>query len=452
MTAEIRSQERGKKILKTAWSGMIARVISIVSALLMIPLTVSYLGHEQYGIWVAVSSLIIMLGFMDGGAGNAVINMVAYSCGSQNSDLPKIISTAIFSLAAVACVGILLFFAVFPFVPWGKLFGVNNAHSIHDLEWVIITTTLFFFIGIVTTLIAKIQRGFQEGNFDNFWSSIGVLLNLLFVYLAIKTQGTLPMLVMASLSGTLLAYLASNVHYFGWHRTDLIPKLSQFDRTKAQELFSVGGLFFVLQIASGIQAQSDNILISNLLGPAAVTSYAVCMKLFMMVPTLSGFLFTPLWPAYREAIANGDMQWVRKIFIKSLRLALLISIPSAFILMLFGDTIIEYWVGPNAIPSTSLLVGCGLWLIILTIITALAVFLNGLNMIKVQLIFVLCAATANVLCSIWLIQKMGAVGAVWGSVIANIFFILVPFFFIVKKVLSNMDIPPFDASAGVTLI
>src|SRR5487761_2610488 len=168
MTAELRSQERGKKILKTAWSGIVARVISIASALLMIPLTVSYLGHEQYGIWVAVSSLVVMLGFMDGGAGNAVINMVAYASGNQKNDLPKIISTAIFSLSAVACMGILLFFAVFPFVPWGKLFGIDNAHSIQDLEWVIITTTVFFFVGIVTTLIAKIQRGFQEGNFDNF--------------------------------------------------------------------------------------------------------------------------------------------------------------------------------------------------------------------------------------------------------------------------------------------
>jgi O-antigen/teichoic acid export membrane protein len=417
----------------------------------MIPLTVSYLGHEQYGIWVAVSSLIIMLGFMDGGAGNAVINMVAYASGSQKSELPKIISTAIFSLAAVACVGILLFFAVFPLVPWGKLFGVSNTHAIQDLKWVIIITTVFFFVGIVTTLIAKIQRGFQEGNFDNFWSSVGVLLNLLFVYLAIEAHTTLPILVIASLSGTLLAYLASNVHYFGWHRKDLTPKLSNFDSTKAKELFSVGGLFFVLQIASGIQAQSDNILIANLLGPAAVTSYAVCMKLFMMVPTLSGFLFTPLWPAYREAIANGDMQWVRKIFLKSVRLALLISIPSALVLMLLGSTIIDYWVGPNAIPSISLLVGCGLWLILQTVVLTFAVLLNGLHMIKIQLIFVLCAATANVLCSIWLIQRMGAVGAVWGSVIASIVFIIVPFFFIIKKVLNNLDAPPFDTSANTTL-
>ena len=451
MTAELRGQERRKKIIKTAWSGIGARVVSIATALLMVPLAVGYLGHEQYGIWVTVSSLVVIFGFMDGGAGNAVINMVAYASGANNDDLPKIVSTAIFSLMAVACVGICLFFIAFQFIPWGKLFGLSDAHSIKDLESVVITASIFLFVGIATTLIAKVQRGLQEGNLDNIWSSVGVLLNLLFVYIAIRLNSNLPTLVIASLTGSLLAYLASNVHYFVWHRKDLFPRITHFDWAIAKEIFSVGGLFFVLQISAGVQAQSDNIIIANILGPAAVTSYAICMKLFLMVPTLSGFLFTPLWPAYREAIASGDMQWARRIFLRSLRLALFISIPSAVVLILIGGKIIELWVGHAAIPSLALLIGCGLWLILLTVITALAVFLNGLHMIKIQLLFVSCAAVANVLCSIWLIHRMGAVGAVFGSVIANVVFVVIPFFVIIRRVLSNLDIHQANVIAKSSL-
>ena len=118
MTLQQRAQERSNKIIKTAWSGLVAKIVTISVSLLMVPLAVHYLGKEQYGLWVAVSSLVAMLGFMDGGAGNAVINLVAHASGSKVDDLVKIVSTAFFSLMALALIGCLLFLAVFPLIYW----------------------------------------------------------------------------------------------------------------------------------------------------------------------------------------------------------------------------------------------------------------------------------------------------------------------------------------------
>ena len=116
MTSQIRAQERNHKIIKTAWSGLAAKIITVSVSLVMVPLSVHYLGKEQYGLWVAVSSLVAMLGFMDGGAGNAVINLVAHSDGAKDNRLSKIVSTAFFSLLALAIFGCLVFLAAFPFV------------------------------------------------------------------------------------------------------------------------------------------------------------------------------------------------------------------------------------------------------------------------------------------------------------------------------------------------
>ena len=439
MTSQNRAQDRRNKIIKTAWSGLATRIISVSVSFVMVPLAVHYLGKEQYGLWVAVSSLVAMMGFMDGGAGNAVINLVAHASGEKNGDLAKIVSTAFFSLMALALFSCLLFLVVFPFVSWSKLLGVSELSTHSDLNSVVMIVGLFFFVSMFVTLVGKIQRGLQEGNLDNFWNAIAAVLSLLLVYIAIKKDAGLVGFVVAFLAGPMIAYLASNIHYLFIRRVDLRPQLSKIDRLVAKNLFAVGGMFFVLQISCAIQSQADNVIIANMLGAEAVASYAICMKLFLMVPMIFSLLLTPLWPAYREALANGDMQWVKQIFLKSMRWALLISIPSALALVIIGGKIIELWVGHETIPSNALLIGCGIWLVFTPIGNTLAVFLNGLQLIKIQLVVATSSGIMNIILSIWLIKIMGVAGAVFGSVMAYFICTLVPYLFIIQNMLRKFD-------------
>jgi len=439
MILQDRAQDRRNKIIKTAWSGLVSRIVTIAVSLLMVPLAVHYLGKEQYGLWVAISSLVTMLGFMDGGAGNAVINLVAHASGAKNDDLAKIVSTSFFSLMILALTGCLLFISAFSFIPWGKLLGVAESTSQSNLNVVVIIVGLFFFVSMFTTLVGKIQRGLQEGNLDNFWNGVGAVLSLLFVYVAIQEDAGLVGFVIAFLSGSMLAYLASNIHYLFIRRIDLRPQLSKVDSGITKNLFAVGGMFFVLQISGAIQAQADNVLIANMLGAGAVTDYAICMKLFLMVPMLFGLLLTPLWPAYREAFAGGDMQWVKRIFLKSMRWALLLSIPAAFVLMILGKKIIELWVGQDSIPSTGLMAGCGIWMIFCTVGGALAALFNAMQLIKIQISATIFTAVLNVILSIYLIQMHGVAGAVFGSVIAWFFCTLIPYSIAVRKILINQN-------------
>ena len=429
MTSQIRAQERNHKIIKTAWSGLAAKIITVSVSLVMVPLSVHYLGKEQYGLWVAVSSLVAMLGFMDGGAGNAVINLVAHSDGAKDNRLSKIVSTAFFSLLALAIFGCLVFLAAFPFVPWGKLLGLSESTSTTELNKVVVIVGVFFFVSMFITLVGKIQRGLQEGNLDNFWNGVAAVLSLLFVYMSIRMNAGFVGFVVAFLAGPMLAYLASNIHYLFIRRRDLRPQLSNVDRVIAKNLFAVGGMFFVLQIASVLQGQADNVIIANMLGAAAVTDYSICMKLFLIPPMLFGLLLTPLWPAYREAIGSGDMQWVKQIFIKSMRAALLISIPSAILLVLFGGQVVALWVNHGVVPSAGLLIGCGLWMVFLIIGSALSTFFNGMQIVKFQIYCALFTALLNISLTIYLVSTIGSSGAGFGSAIAWFLCTLIPYIF-----------------------
>lgn len=436
-----RANSRREKIIKTVSSGLLAKIINIGVSLMIVPMSLSYLGKEQYGLWVTVSSFVGMLSFMDGGAGNAVLNMVAHASGSGSNqqELKKIVSTAFFGLTALAMMGCLLFFVVFPYVSWGKLLGVAGSTSLSELNVVVIVVVLFFFVSMVTTLVGKVQRGLQEGNLDNFWGGLASLLSLLFVYIVIKKDAGLVGFIIAFLAGPMLAYLMSNIHYLLILRRDLLPRIANVNKVIANDLFKVGGMFFVLQIAATIQGQADNVIIANMLGAGEVTGYAICMKLFLMPPMLFGLVMAPLWPAYREAIASNDMQWVKRVFLKSLRWALFISIPSACVLVLLAGKIIKLWVGQEVVPSIGLLVGCGIWMVFNVAGGALVMLFSGMQLIKIQVMSSVFTGVVNVILSIYLINMFGVVGAVFGNIIAWFLCTLIPYSIAAKKILSKQE-------------
>jgi len=439
MTSEVRSKSRKDKIIKTLSVGTYAKVVGVVVSFAIVPLAVGYLGVEGYGLWIAVSSLVAMLSFVDGGAGNALVNMVSHATGKDSKQSIKgIVSSGFFVLLIIAVFGALLFSLLHTYVPWAWVFGLSESANTHDLEMLVLIVGFAFFLGMPISVVGNVQRGFQEGNIEVFWNAKGRLLTLLFVYISIQADLGLLGVACAFVAGPIVASMANNFYYFGLKKREVAPSLNHLNSTDVKAVLGTGGLFFVLQITSAIQMQGDNIIIANMLGPSSVSQYAICMQLFMAVPMFMALLWTPLWPAYREALASGDADWVRRVFIKSLKLALLVGIPTAGVLVVFGDYIIRLWVGDEVVPSMLLLVGCGIWMLILLVGNVLAVFLNAMQVVKAQIYIAIAAGIVNVIVSIFLIQIYGVAGAIYGSIIAYILCAIVPFTFLIPKLLKHL--------------
>lgn len=66
--------ERSSKIKKNVIGTLIVKGISIPTQLLLVPLTISYISSELYGIWLTLTSIIGWIGFFDIGFGNGLRN------------------------------------------------------------------------------------------------------------------------------------------------------------------------------------------------------------------------------------------------------------------------------------------------------------------------------------------------------------------------------------------
>jgi len=435
VTSHLRSAERKNRIIKTFSVGLYAKIVSVIVSFSIVPLAVNYLGVEQYGLWVAVSSLIAILSFADGGVGNAMVNMISRATGIHSNDsMQKIVSTGYLVILVISLFGLAIFFIAYDLVSWSWMFGLSDQGDSEQLLLLVLIVGVSFFIGMPFSLVGNIQRGFQEGNIRAFWEAKGRLFSLLFVIFAIYMDLGLLGFALAFVFGPIFSAALNSIKYFFFTKRNLLPKFSLVSVGEAKEVFGVGGLFFILQITSSVQMRADNVIIANMLGPEYVAGYSICMQLFLAIPMILSLLWTPLWPAYREALASDDAQWVKRIFYKSMKLAMLVGIPISVALVIFGQKIIQLWVGDSVMPSMSLLIGCGIWMVMVIVGNALAVFLNGVQVIKTQVIISIFAAIFNVVLTIMLIPLIGVEGAVYGTVLSYFICAIIPYGFLLPNI------------------
>ena len=117
----------------TALSSGGAKVISVVTMLISVPLTLHYLGSERYGMWMTISSVIAMLGFADLGLGLGLMNAVAEAHGTDDRQAAvHYVSSAFFMLTGVAVIIGLAFALIYSHIPWARLFNVTSPLAVQE--------------------------------------------------------------------------------------------------------------------------------------------------------------------------------------------------------------------------------------------------------------------------------------------------------------------------------
>ena len=450
LASEARGGERYKRIGLTAVASMAARAVGIGTAIVAVPLTIHYLGAEQYGVWITITSVAALLGFGDLGLSNGLMNAVSEADGRGDRDVVRAyISSTVAMLLLVSLVLGIVFAAAYPLVPWPRVFNVSSASA-----GAVASRALAVFVGITLLslplgVVSRIQMGFQEGFKSSLWQAAGSVLSLAALIVAVGVESSLPWLVLAIGGGLLLSTLlngAALVRGRPW----LLPRRRFVSGVAARRILRLGLLFFILQVAYVVAFGIDNIVIAQILGARAVTSYAVPMKLFMAIPMVLGFGLSPLWPAYREALTRKDHSWVRRTLVRSLQIAAGVSTPLSLVLVLIGRRLIELWVGSTVVPSTQLLVALGLYTVVFSMSTAIAMFLNGANVIGFQVALAIGMMLTNLAFSIVLTHVLGVSGPAWGSTIALVLCVLVPSFWYIRRFMRRIGEPAEEMRGAST--
>jgi O-antigen/teichoic acid export membrane protein len=437
-TVEGRSNERYRRASLSAATSSAAKGIALVTTAVSVPLTLEYLGSERFGVWMTLSALIALLGFTDLGIGNSVLNSVAHAAGRDDrTAIRSNISSGLAMLLAVAASAGLLFGAVYAHIPWPLAFNVRSEGALAEVGPAAAVLVGCFLVAMPAGVFQQVRLGLQQGYVNSIFVGAGNIMGLVAVVIAMWMRLGLPWLVLAMAGAPLLATLVNGLALVGrapWLR----PTLRDVNVAAARSLLRVGLLFLALQLAVAVAFTSNSIIIAAMIGPSAVADYVVVSKLFMIPTLLVGFALGPLWPAYREALSRGDVQWVRRTFHRSIRLSLSVAGLVSAALVVLALPVIAVWVGSSSVqPTFALVLAIGIWTPLSAVGTAVAMLLNGAQVMRFQVVTAVLMATANILLSIALTSRIGVAGVVWGSIIAYSVFALAPVVFYLPRLFAR---------------
>jgi len=426
-TSEDRGRERFRRALLFILAAVLGKGIAMISILVSVPLTLHLLGEERYGLWMTISSLLILLSFTDLGLGIGLMNSIAHASGKDEEDAVKCyVSVAFFMLLGIACLVLLVLSAAYPFVPWANLLEVTSPRARAEAGPAIYIFITCIAMGLPLSVVQRVQLGYQKGSVSNLWTSLGSIFGLVGLLVAVRLRAGLPTIVLVTTGLPLLAHLGNSLVYFGLQRPDLRPRWSRIQPNEAKRLIRLGGEFFILNLCFLASYSIDNILVAKTLGIESVASYSVCVKYFGLGLAVIHLAIASLWAAYGEAFARGDWAWLQSTFWRSILASLSVAGLFTLTLLVVSSKALPLWVGTEYSPSLSLLCGVGAWGVIDMVRVASSTFLNAINVVRFQIVLFFVFTLGGIGAKVIGARFYGLEGVAWGGVLALVLFMALP--------------------------
>lgn len=410
---------RSKNLVENFSLNLIYKVTGVFLSFLTLPLLINYLSAEKYGIWVTLISILSWTSLFDIGIGNGLRNKLAICLAKQEIiKAREYITTAYVSLSIIIIVIIIIGVAIIPFINWNKIFNTNLLTQSQFISLNIIVFVLYM-INFILSLCNSLYYAIQKSAMTGKRAVINSILVLISIIIVSKFQGGNLVLMSAiyTLSST-VSYIIITFLFFK-ERPDLSPKFKYFKRSKIKYILNQGIKFFIIQIACIVIFTTDNIIITQVLGPEAVTSYNIAQKLFGIIGTIYTLTLTPLWSAYTEAYSQQDYLWIKKV-IKKLNYSMSGVIAGVIVLSLTSNIIIDLWIRKSIYPSKLLILLMSIYTIISTWNNIYAYFLNGIGALNISLFLAVFGGVINIPLSIYFARslELGTAGVLLGTILS----------------------------------
>ncbi len=414
--------KRSRKARKNIIYSLFYKTINIISGLLIVPLTLNYLDEYRYGIWLTISSVVLWFNFFDVGLGNGLRNKLAEALSKKDYLLSrKYISTTYACIAIISICFMILFFGFNSFLDWSKILNSTEI-SKNELNFLALIVFTSFSLKLVLKLIISILFARQEPAKRDLIEAICKVLNLIIILILLKTtSGNLIYIGIGFSLVPIIVLLLFSLSSFLRDLKHISPKMKFVDFNLFNDLFNLGGKFFVINISAVILYSTDSMIITQLFSPAHVTPYSIANKYFSVVMMIFAIIVAPLWSASTEAYAKGELNWIKNSVKKLLKIWYLVVI--LLIMMLFlSEKIFQVWIGDSIKIPFGLCLAWAFFVLMQTFNSIFIQVINGSGRIKLQMIIGSSAALLNIPLSILFAKyfELGIVGVICATISTQI--------------------------------
>lgn len=415
--ADIDGKGRSENIKLNIYLSFIIKIVSIGLSYLVIPMTINYLNSEQYGIWMTLLSILSWMSFMDIGLGNGLRNKLTESLSKNDlKSAREYISTAYAAISSIVILIFAVLVIIIPSLNWNKIFNTQTISN-SDFVEIVIIVLCFFLFNFVLSLCNQLFYAVQESALTGLAS---LLLNLFLVVsiLILKKVSSGSLIYLGASYG--ISMISSSIiltAYFFTKHKELVPNINLIRRSKVRDILEIGIKFFIIQISAVVIFTTDNMIITQVLGPKEVTSYNIVQKLFSVITIGHTIIVTPLWSACTDAYHKNDINWIKST-LRKLNILMIPIIVATTILVTMSSVILRYWIGDKGLFPNFLIVLMAIYTVISIWNNNFGYILGGMS--KVRLGSITCTFTAlvNIPLSVILAKYFhSSAGVILGTII-----------------------------------
>lgn len=424
-------------IVKKNILGLLAiKGVSILTSLLLVPMTLGYVSSEVYGIWLTISSVLHWLTYMDVGFTHGLKNRLNECLARKDYEKGKsLVSTTYAIMFAIFVPMSALLIAVSPGIDWCRLLNVDASN-----QEVILKTmqVLFVFIALqmIVNVFVTVVAAYQKTALSSLFAVVGQICSLCIIgMMTLFVEPSLLNLAFAYSMMPILIVLTASVIYFRTSMKEVAPSVRSVNTAYIKDLWGLGIKFFIIQLQMIVLYQATNILISHIAGPESVTQYNIAYKLLNVVVMVYTIILNPLWPAFTDAYTKQEYAWMNRTYRKMQQIYIVLCAMVALVVAL-SPLLIRLWVRDMVQVPMGLTLGIAIYTLIHCWVSLQAILINGTGKVKLQSYVILVGLVLHIPLSLFLGRYIGILGVVASMSVINIIYACV-FTTQITRILNN---------------
>lgn len=387
--------ERSVQAKKNIALSFANKILAIVISLAIIPITIDYLNSEQYGIWLTLSSIVAWISFFDIGLGHGFRNRFAEAKARGDNELArKYVSTTYFTMILIFGVVLVVFECINPFLNWASILNIpqeqNQVLSV-VVSIILIGVCASFAVNVVSIMLSADQKPALSAMIAT--AGQGLALLIIFVLTQFPVHD-MRYIAFALSWAPVVVTLSVSLWLFTHKYKAFAPSVKFVDKLLIRNIINLGAKFFVIQVSMILIFQVVNIILSRVLGPAAVTEYNVTYKYFSITMMVFNIILSPYWSAFTDAYTKGDFEWMKSIHKKLTRVWIVLALVN-IILLAASPLAYKLWLHGSVEIHITTSISMFIYINILSFSTMYMILLNGTGKVFLQmLIYMVCALIA----------------------------------------------------------
>ena len=339
-----KSSSVGRKLL----SGSALRVANLVGAALasffLMPFIVHHLGDRVYGFWSFAAVFVGYYNLLDFGLSSAVSQYICIAIGRKDEGECRLVfNTALRLQLLVGSVALLVTGAIAIATPW----FCHSPADVHLFRSAIIILGFNAALGFPARVYWAVLEAQLRFDIQSSLANLALVLRTGLVVWAVLAGGGLLALAWVTLLAT-MPVLALQVwlarREATWAR---IEKKRSIESKVAKSFFSYSIYTFAAYLADIVRFQLDTVVISALIGLAAVTHYKVAGVLAQYYLQIIVVSVGMLLPVLSRLHGAGNRSGIEEVFFFGTKLSCCISVFICLALIAWGKPFIARWMGAN---------------------------------------------------------------------------------------------------------